>query len=257
MSEEVGFETEVNTRKEKEGGNEQAFLKSSETANLIIGGLNIQGFQLGGGAVDFVLGEYRRPHSDIDMVYVVETRNWQEYIKEPWRIPDERCGLQAAVQEPELFGVKQAIPIAMEKMGAPGVQMQEGELPLVVDFIEAYQNAEEKEEYIMLPVYEGSSYIKIPKSEILEKEIDGITVRVPSVEMQLVLREQCASFFESLKGGLPPDRRKKSAKDIKDLRRHADMKKVQELKNKKAGFNYSLLSSFRYKTARILQSLAS
>lgn len=256
MSEDAGLETGVQSQEKAETENKRAFLKSSDTTTRIIDGLNLQGFQLGGGAVDFALGEYRRPHSDIDMVYVVGSRSWDEYVREPKNAPEERLSLQNINQESELYRVEQTTPIAMERMGAPGVQMQGGELPLVVDFIEAYKNTENGEEYIMLPIYEGGSHIKIPQREIVEKEIDGVIARVPTVEMQLVLKEQCASVLESLKGGLPPDRRKKTTKDMEELRGRADLDKVKELKKEKVGFNYSPSSTVKYRTARFLQTIA-
>ena len=256
MSEDSSIEVGMQSQETEENEDKRAFLKSSDTTVRIIDGLNLQGFQLGGGAIDFALGKYRRPHSDIDIVYVVESRTWDEYVSEPNKVPEERLSLQNVNQEPELYGVQQTNPIAMERMGAPGIQMKGGELPLVVDFIEAYRSMEDGEEYIMLPIYEGGSYIKIPQKEIIEKKIDNVIARVPTAEMQLLLKEQCASVLESLKGGLLPDRRRKASKDMEEVRREADLNKVKKLKEKKMGLNYSFSSTAKYRTAQILQIIA-
>lgn len=256
MSEEVGLETERVTKEKTIGDRKQAFLKSSDMTSRIVSSLDLQGFQLGGGAVDFVLEEYRRPHSDIDMIYVIQSRSWDDYKREPKSIPDERQSLQNITTEPELFGVEQAKPLAMDRMGAPGVQMQGGELPLVVDFIEAYTNEEDGESFIMLPVYEGRSYIKIPSSEIIEKEIEGVKVNVPSSEVQYLLKEQAAGIKRTLKGGPPPDRRKKAQKDMEDLEAQVDKEKVNALREKGVGFNFSPMQSAKFRATQLFRAIS-
>ena len=143
----------------------------------------------------------------------------------------------------------------MERMGAPGIQMRGGELPLVVDFIEAYRNTENGEEYIMLPIYEGGSHIKIPSKEIIESEIDGITTRVPSLEIQYLIKEQAAGLVRTLKGCLLPDRRIKAQRDMKELKSKVDMKKVQRLREKKVGFNFSLSSSVKFIATQLYRAI--
>lgn len=228
-----------------------AFLKSSETTMRIIEGLNLQGFQLGGGAVDFVFGSYLRPHNDIDMVYVVNSKSWEDYVRNPKDVPNERISLQNVIQEPELYKVHQARPIAMERMGAPGVQMQGGELPLVADFIEAYKTSEGGREYIMMPIYEGGSYIKIPTEEIVEREINGVKNNVPSAEVQYLLKEQASGFQRTLSGGPIPDRRPKAQRDMEKLATVADMKRVKDLKADSVGFNFSLKGSIKFRGTQL------
>ncbi len=105
MFEDIDVKFGAHSHEATDNENKRVFLKSSDTATRIINGLNLNGFQLGGAAVDFVLGEYRRPHSDVDMVYVVESRSWEEYVREPNNAPEERLSLQNISQEPELYGV--------------------------------------------------------------------------------------------------------------------------------------------------------
>ncbi len=233
--------------------NKQDFLQSSDASINIVRGLNLQGFQLGGGAVDFVLGNFRRPHGDIDMVYVVESRSWDDYVHEPNKVPDERISLQRVDQEPELFGVKKTAPIEMEIMGAPGIQMEGSELPLRVDFIEAYRYSENGEDYIMLPIYEGKSFIKIPTNELVESEIDGVKTQVPTAEVQYLIKRQAAGWKRTLKGGPPPDKSPKTQGDMKALQALVDMDKVEKLDKKGVGFNFSPLKSAKFKLTKLFQ----
>lgn len=255
MAEGVDAESETSVQELVEESNKRAFLKSSELADQIVEGMNMVGFQLGGGAVDFVLEKYRRPHGDVDMVYVVNSKKWKAYLKDPKAIPDERVSMQKVNQEPELYSVEETTSLGMDLMGAPGVQMKGGELPLVVDFIEAYKHTENGEEYIMLPIYEGASFIKIPSSEVVEKTIDGVKTKVPSVEVQFLLKEQAASMARTLKGGPLPDRREKSQLDRKELEEVADMSKVKALREKGVGFNFSPRALIRFGTTQLFRSL--
>ncbi|MBM3254482.1 MAG: hypothetical protein FJZ16_09535 [Candidatus Omnitrophica bacterium] len=240
---------------EREGNNRADFLRASETAGVILDGLGLQGFQLGGGAVDFALGRYRRPHGDIDVVYVVDSATWGGFLKNPRSIPAERSSLLLITQEPELCEVKQTRPIEMEKMGAPGVRMEGGDFPITADFVEAYRDTIEGEEFIILPLYDGTSYIKIPQAELRVAEIDGIRTVVPSPEVQFILKAQMIDTLVSLKAGLLPDRRGKAKIDIADLGKVADEQKIKDLKRKGVGFNLSPISAARFISSQLLGAI--
>lgn len=235
---EAGEETAINTT--ESNPNKSKFLKAAETSKTILDGLKLEGFMLGGGAVDFVLGSYRRPHADLDVVYVVDSISWGEYLKNPKAVPAERESLHQIIQEPELADVKQVRPPEMEKMDAPGMRIEGGDFPITVDFIEAYRNKEGEEEFIMLPLFEGNSYTKIPLSEIRIAEIDGVKTMVPSAEVQYLLKEQMADPLTTLKVGLPPDQRDKAKTDMEDLRKVVDTEKIKSLKAKGVGLNYKI-----------------
>lgn len=256
MSENTGTETILPSQEfTAENNNKSQFLKATEASTTILNGLKLEGFQLGGGAIDFALGNYRRPHGDIDVVYIVDSINWNEFRANPQIIPDERQSLLQITQEPELFDVKQSRPIEMERMGAPGVRMEGGWFPIEADFIEAYRDVTGDEEFIMLPIYDGNSYIKIPSTEIRTAEIDGITTMVPSPEVQYILKEQASNALITLKGGLPPDRREKAKTDMEALLNVVDTQKVDNLKEKGVGFNFSAVSTLKFKANQLIEKL--
>lgn len=235
---ETGAEIAINTT--ENNPNKTNFLKATETSKTILNGLKLEGFMLGGGAVDFALGHYRRPHADLDVIYVVDSISWGEYLKNPKSVPAERESLHQIIQEPELAGIKQVRPPEMEKMDAPGIRMEGGEFPITVDFIEAYRDRVREEEFIMLPLFEGDSYTKIPLTEIQIAEIDGVKTMVPSAEVQYLLKKQMADPLTTWKVGLPPDQRDMAKTDMEDLRKVVDTEKLKSLRTKGVGLNYKI-----------------
>lgn len=239
----------------QETSKENAFLKSSETAQLIIDGLKLDGFQLGGGGIDFALGEFGRPHDDIDMVYIIDSITWEDYLKNPKQTPKERQSLQNITQEPEFFRHTQILPRAMEMQGVPGLRMTGPELPILVDFIEAYRHQENGKNYIMLPIYEGQSYIKIPVEEIIDSEIEGVKTKTVSSEVHYLIKEQANSLKRTLEGGPPPDRRPKAKQDMERLKEKVDLNKVKRMRATGMGFNFSLLPATKFRIAKLVSSL--
>jgi hypothetical protein len=250
-----GATTEIDSTQKPEvkiDVNKQSFLKASETSRMVLDGLNLDGFQLGGGAIDFSLGKYRRPHGDIDVVYIVDSVKWEDYVNNPKQVPDERASLQNVTQELELSGVVQTTPNEMTRLGSPGIRMSGGEIGLTADFVEGYKHTENNEEFIMLPIFEGNSFIKIPSSEIEEREIEGTKTKVPSKEVQYLIKEQSSDFRTTMQAGLPPDRREKARLDMEELKQVVDMDKVKMLKKKGVGFNFSIQSTLKFRGKQVL-----
>ncbi len=239
----------------KETSGKSSFLKSSETSQMILDGLKLDGFQLGGGGINFSLGRYRREHEDVDMVYIVDSITWEEYLQNPKQVPEERQSLQNITQEPEFFKHAQFVPKALELQGAPGLSMTGPELPTQVDFVEAYRHRENNKEYIMLPIYEGKSYVKIPAEEVISSEIEGIKTHTVSPEVLYLMKEQASGYLRTIKGGPPPDRRPKSKQDIEELKDKVDMNKVERLKKEGIGFNFSPLPAARFRVTKLIESL--
>src|SRR3989344_1724977 len=255
MSVDVGVEAGLSNPTPERDGGMQSFLQVSETSARMVRELGCFGFQLGGGAVDFALGRYRRPHKDVDMVYVVGEGNWSDYLLNPLGVAAETSRLRDMGRESG--GSVTRTPLAMERTGVSGVRMDGGgDFPIRVDFLEAYRHEENGEEYVMLSLYVGGSYIKIPLREIVEREIDGVAVRVPTVEVQLIMREQCANVLESVKGGLFPDWRRKARQDMRELRGQADPAKLAELKQRGVGFNFSLGATVSFNATRLFRAVA-
>src|SRR3989344_9198117 len=177
---EAKAEPENQTVDIKSLNNEQSFLESSNTVQHFLNRLNIRGFQLGGGAIDFALGNIRRIHSDIDLVYIVDSMPWETFKENPELIPSERKIIKDGAKEPDMHGVKfEDIP-NIKKFGVFGFRMVGGPLNTKVDCIEAFESRNNIEIFIHLPRYKGVSSINIPASELIQARIDRVTTFIPS-----------------------------------------------------------------------------
>ena len=201
------------------------------------------------------MGNYRRPHGDVDVVYIVNSISWNEFCANPRIVPEERQSLLQIAREPELYDLEQSKPIGMGRMGAQGIRMEGRNFPITADFIETYRDNTGEEEFIMMPIYDGGSNIKIPLAEIRVAAIDRVTTMVPSPEVQYILKEQGTNVLETLKGGILPDRRKKTKADLEDLSKVVHFQKVEELKRKGVGINFSLRATAKFRAYQLIDML--